>query len=106
MVITRENLIKRLANKSGYYEKDIRKVLHCFDDVFLECLAEVTSDEEISVQILKGVKCGCKVVEPRRRVDPRDGSPIDVPETVKPYTKFSEDFRKTIQENYEMKRDG
>jgi nucleoid DNA-binding protein len=105
MVITRENLIKRLANKSGYYEKDIRQVLHCFDDVVLECLAEVTDDEEVSVQIVKGIKCGCKIVAPRRRVDPRDGSPIDVSETVKPFAKFSEDFRKVIQENYNISKD-
>ena len=106
MVITREKLIKRLANKSGYYEKDIRKVLHCLDDVVMECLSEVTNEEEISVQIVKGIKCGCKIVEPRRRVDPRDGSPIEISETVKPFAKFSEDFRQIIQENYETKRDG
>lgn len=105
MVITREKIIKKLANKSGYYEKDIRKVLHCLDDVVMECLSEVTNEEEISVQIVKGIKCGCKVMEPRRRVDPRNGNPIDVSETVKPFAKFSEDFRKVIQENYNISKD-
>lgn len=106
MFITREILIRKLADKSGYYQRDIRALLHCLDEVVLDCFNDVTADEEISVQVVKGIKVGCKVVEARDRVDPRTQEPIVVPETIKPFAKFSQDFRLAIQEQYDEKKDG
>jgi nucleoid DNA-binding protein len=106
MLITREMMVKRLAKKSGYYEKDIRNVLQCLDDVVMECFGEVTDDEEISVQLTVGAKIGCKVVPPRERVNPKTQESIIVSETVKPFAKFSNSFRENIQTQYEEKQDG
>lgn len=106
MLITREMLIKMLAEKSGYYQRDIRTLLHCLDDVVLECFDDVGDDGEMSLQLVKGIKVGCKVVEARDRVDPRTREPIIVPETIKPFAKFSQDFRQIIQEQYDAKKDG
>ena len=106
MNITREMIIKRLSEKSGYWQKDIRAVLQHFDDVVLECLGGVTDDEDVSVQLVQGVKISAHVVPKRERVDPRNGEPIVCKETVKPACKFSDDFRKIIQTQYEEKRDG
>lgn len=106
MLITREALIKRLSEKSGYWQKDIRILLHCLDEVVLECFEEVTDDEDISIQLIQGMKCGCYVVPSRERVDPRTREPITCAPTVKPNVKFSQDFRKQIQDNYDMKKDG
>ena len=106
MVITRELLIKRLADKSGYYQRDIRALLHSLDDVVLEYFDEVDSNEEVTLQLVKGIKVGCKVVEARDRVDPRTQEPIVVPATIKPFAKFSQDFRETIQTQYDAKKDG
>lgn len=106
MLITRENLIKRLASASGYYEKDIRHVLHCFDDVVLECFAEVTDEDEIAVQIVRGVKIGCVIQPERARKDPRTQEDIICAPTCKPNAKFSQDFRRIIQEQYDSKKDG
>lgn len=106
MQITREMLIKRLSEESGYWQKDIRAVLQCLDDVVLEYFGEITDDEDISIQLVQGVKISAHVVPKRDRVDPRNGSPIVCKETVKPACKFSEDFRKVIQNQYESKKDG
>ena len=106
MNISRETLIKRLSERSGYWQKDIRAVLQHLDDVVFEYLDEVDDDEEVVIQLVKGIRCGCKVVPPRQRVDPRDGSPITVKATVKPVCKFSDDFRSVIQNQYEEKKDG
>ena len=106
MIITREMLIKRLSEKSGYYQKDIRTLLQCLDDVVLECFEEITDEEDVSIQLVRGVKIAAYVVPPRDRVDPRNGKPIVVKETVKPSCKFSEDFRRIIQDQYEDKKNG
>ena len=106
MLITREMLIKMLAEKSGYYQKDLRQVLHCLDDIVLECFSEVTEDEDISLQLVQGIKVGCKIVPERERKDPRTQEDIICSACCKPNAKFSQDFRKLIQEQYDSKKDG
>lgn len=106
MLITREMMIKKLSEKSDYWQKNVRVLLQCMDEVVLECFSEVTDDEEVMIQLVKGIRCGCKVVAPRDRVDPRTQKPIVVGETVKPICKFSDDFRQQIQENYEIQKNG
>lgn len=106
MLITREMLIKRLAEKSGYYQRDIRNVLHCLDDVVLDCFSEVTDSEPISIQVVQGIKVGCSIVPERQRKDPRTQEDIICAPCCKPNSKFSQEFRAKIQEQYENKKDG
>lgn len=106
MLITREMLVKKLAKKSDFYEKHIRFVLQCLDDVILECFDEVTDEEDVSVQLVQGIKVGCKVVGERTRKDPRNQQDIVCAAQTKPFAKFSEGFRETIQNQYEEKKDG
>lgn len=106
MVITREMIIKKLSDTSGYYQKDIRTLLQNLDEVVLEYFNNVTEDEDVSVQLVKGIKCGCKVVPKRTRKDPRTQEDIICEATVKPFAKFSDDFRVVIQNQYDTKKDG
>ena len=106
MIITREMLIKRLSEKSDYYQKDIRVLLQCLDDVVFECFNEATLEDDIQVQMTTGIKLGCKIVGERERVDPRNQQPIVCGETVKPFAKFSEDLRFRLQEAYDTRKDG
>lgn len=106
MVITREQLVERLSEKSEYYKQDVRKVLQVLDDVLLEYFNEVTLEEEVVVQIAKGIKCGVKVVASRERVNPKNQNPVIVPETVKPFARFSTDYKNKIQKQYDEKIDG
>ena len=103
MTITRENMIDLLAEKSGYWKKDVKKLLQCMDEVVFEQLCEATLDEEVQIQMVSGIKCGCKIVPSRDRVDPRTQKPIVVGETVKPFAKFSQDYRDKLQESYNNK---
>lgn len=103
MNITREQLIKRLADKSGFWQKDIRILLKCIDEDILELFNEVGEDENIYIQLFDGIRIGCKLVPERERVDPRSGKPIVCKPTVKPFTRFTDGFRDTIQKQYEDK---
>ena len=106
MLITREMMIKKLSEKSGYYQKDVRDLLQCMDDVVLECFDEVTDDEDVAIQLVKGIKVGCTIQPERYRKDPRTQEDIICAPTCKPNAKFSQDFRRAIQEQYDEKRDG
>jgi nucleoid DNA-binding protein len=106
MVITREMLIKKLSEKSGYYQKDVRNLLQCLDEVVYECFDEVTSDEDIMIQLVKGIKVGCSIKPERTRKDPRTQEDIVCKPTCKPKARFSEDFRLVIQKQYEDKKNG
>ena len=106
MLVTREMLIKRLSDMSGYYQKDIRTLLQALDEVVIECFNDVNDNEDVSVQLVKGIKCGCKVVPERTRKDPRTQDDIICGATVKPFAKFSDDFRVAIQNQYDAKKNG
>lgn len=101
MTITREEMIKKLSEKSGFYMKDVRHVLQCMDEVVFEELSKATLEDEVQIQMVTGIKCGVKIVESRDRVDPRTQKPIVVGETAKPFAKFSQDYRFKLQEAYD-----
>jgi nucleoid DNA-binding protein len=106
MIVTQEMLVKQLSEKSGYYQKDVRTLLHCLNDVVLEYFDAVTDEEDISIQLVQGVKIGCKVMPERTRKDPRDQSDIICVAQTKPFAKFSQNFRDIIQKQYEFRKDG
>ena len=106
MTITREEMIRKLSEVSGYYQKDVRTLLQHMDSVVFEELSKATLEEEVQIQMVSGIKCGCKIVPSRDRVDPRTQEPITVGETVKPFAKFSQDYRLKLQEAYENNKNG
>jgi nucleoid DNA-binding protein len=106
MTITREEMVRKLSDKSGYYQKDIRTLLQCLDEVVFDELYEVSDDNDVSIQLVQGVKIKAAVVPERDRVDPRTQEPIVVKATVKPSCKFSQDMRFKLQEAYDNKKNG
>ncbi len=106
MTVTREDLVRRLSERSGYYMKDVRTLLQCMDYVVFEAMADATLEDEVQIQMVTGIKLGCKIVGERERVDPRTQEPIVCGETTKPFVKFSQDFRFRLQDAYDTKKDG
>ena len=104
MEITREQMITRVAEKSNYWKKDVKNVFNALEDVILECFGEVTDDEPISIRILTGFSLNGYVVPERERVDPRTRKPIVCPPCVKTSAKYSDLFKKRIQEQYAKKK--
>lgn len=104
MVVTREMLIRKLAEKSGYYQKDIRILLQHLDEVVSECFSEVTAAEDVMIQLVQGIKVGCSIVPERSRKNPKTQEDIVCKPTCKPKARFSEDFRLVIQNQYEDKK--
>lgn len=106
MTVTREQLVKKLAQKSGFWQKDIRDLFKCLDEVILEYFAEATENEDVSIQLVSGIKIGCSIIPERERKNPRTQQNITCKPCCKPKSKFSVDFRHVIQQNYEEKQNG
>ena len=104
MEITREQMIAKVAEKANYWKKDVRNVFNALEDVILECFGEVSEEESISMRILPGLALNGYVVPERERVNPQDRTPIVCPPTVKVSAKYSDLFKKRIQEQYENKK--
>ena len=104
MTVTKDQMARRLAEKTGYYLQDVKTLLSAMDDVVKEYFAEVTDDEEVAVQIVEGIKCGCKIVPERPRKNPATGEDVVCAATCKPFAKFSTVFRGTIQKQYDDKK--
>ena len=103
MTVTREDLIRKLSDKSGYQIQHIRHLLHCMDEVVFDELYEVTPDNEVSVQLVQGVKLICEPIKERARKDPRNQQDIICRATCKVKTKISEDIKLKMAENYDNK---
>jgi hypothetical protein len=99
-------MIRKLSDKSGYYQKDIRTLLQCLDEIVFEELCEVTDENDVSIQLVQGVKLQCISVPERQRKDPRDQSDIVCKSTCKIKAKFSQDLKLKLQENYDEKHNG
>ena len=106
MNITREQLIKRVAEESGYLQKNVRDVFNCLNDIIPQYFSEVTDDDDVTVQLIEGCRLKAKVVQERERVDPRTQTPIICPNTVKLGVKYSDVFKKKVQTQYDSKKDG
>ena len=106
MEITREELLRKVAEESGFYQKHVRTVFNALEDVILESFGEVDDDKPISIRILRGFSLNGYVVPERERVDPRDGTPIVCKPTVKVSSKYSDKFKEKIQEQYDKKKGG
>lgn len=103
MVVTREDMVEMLAEKSGYWKKDIRILLQHMDDLVFELLCEVTDEEEVSIQLVRGFKAICTPIPQRGRKDPRDQSDIICRPTCKVKAKISEVLKHDLVENYDEK---
>ena len=105
MEITREQVIKKVAEKADFWQKDVRTVFNALEDVILECLSEVTKEnDKVFVRLCSGIALRATFVDERERIDPRDRSPIVCPETIRLGANYSSKFKKMVQEQYEEKK--
>ena len=106
MEITREMLIKKVAEESGYYQKNIRDVFNVLEDVLVECFNEIDDDEPISIRIIQGLSLSGYVVPERERVNPRNRKPIVCKPTIRINARCSEGFKEKVQKIYDDKKEG
>lgn len=104
MEITREQLIRKVAEKSGYYQKDVRLVFNTIEDVLLECFDDIEEDNPISVRLLSFLALNGHIWGERERVNPQNREPIVCKPSVRILGKVSNGFKEKAQERYDEKK--
>lgn len=105
MEITRETLIKRVAEESGYWQKDVRAVFNVLEDVILDYLSDTSKEnKKVLIRLCGGIGIRGTFVDERDRIDPRNRNPIVCPETIKLGVNYSDGFKKRVQEMYKEKK--
>lgn len=102
--ISRDDLVDKLNETSGYYKKDLKAVLHALEDVLEDYLSETTLEEPVQIQLLPGIKICGRLVPERERVDPRNQDPVVCEATIKPGTTYSSVFKNRINEKAKEKK--
>ena len=95
-VLKKEQLVDILAERTGFYKKNIRDILEALDDVIVENMSTATKKEPSEICLSLGFVFGGRYSPKREAVDPRDGSTIITPAKYIPYAKFTPSFRKKI----------
>ena len=104
MEITREQLIKKVAERANYWQKDVRNVFNAIEETVLECFDGIDEDNPISVRLLSFIALNGTVVGERERVNPRNREPVICKPSVRILGKVSDGFKAKAQERYdEMK---
>ena len=95
-VIKKPELARLLAQKTGFYIKNMEQVLNALDDIIVENMGMATKKEPSEICLSLGFVFGGKYSPKREVRDPRTGEKVITPAKFIPYAKFTPSFRKKI----------
>lgn len=95
-VMKKPELARELAQRTGFYIKNMEQVLDALDDVIVENMSTATKDEPSEIRLSLGFALGGRYSPKREVRDPRNGNMVMTPAKYIPYAKFSPAFRKKI----------
>lgn len=96
MILKRSDFISELSRKADYRRVDVTELINAFESVIIDALSSASLDEDVEIQILKGVSICSRRVPEREARNPQDQSSIITPEKNIPYVKFTRRFREKI----------
>ena len=103
-VMNRDDLARALAEKTGFYVKNMTDVTVALEEIVLENLQTATFDEDSELLIAPGVVIGGRRVPAREAKDPRTGEVILSPEKVIPYATFKQSIRQKLYNRPKTKK--
>ena len=80
----REDVVTVLREKSGYYKKDLRKVLDALEETLIAIMATAQIDDPVEIRLFDGFYVQAKREPERPATDPRTGKNIIAREKIKP----------------------
>ena len=98
MKLYRKDVISELAHRGDWYKNHTEAFLDALEEMLLDVLSQATLDDKVEIQLTKGFVVGATKNPPYDAVDPRNQTPIIVPERIVPYARFSQTFKEKINE--------
>lgn len=56
MTITRQDIIKKIAFRTGYYQADVTKIFNTMDDYLKELYYSVDETHDVEIKLLEGIR--------------------------------------------------
>lgn len=92
-VMKKEDLACELAERCGFYKKNMRDVVNALSDIIIEQMQTAEFDKDSELHLAPGVViCGQRKPQ-QESIDPRNRSVITTPEKVVPYAVFKPSVR-------------
>lgn len=66
MIITQEDLVKRIADREDIDIMTVRRIFGSAEDVIFSCLSSTTSSEHTVIKVLDGLSLECKYVPEKK----------------------------------------
>lgn len=101
----REDVVTVLHEKSGYFKKDLRKVLSALDDSLVTIMATAEIDDPVEIKLFDGFYVQAKREPERPAKDPRTGEMIIAREKIKPHVNIRKSFQYKIEKKAGITRD-
>lgn len=93
----REDVVTVLREKSGYYKKDLRKVLDALEETLIAIMATAQIDDPVEIRLFDGFYVQAKREPERPATDPRTGENIIAREKIKPNVNIRRSFKWRIE---------
>lgn len=92
-IMKKKDLAYKIADKCGFYKKNMMSVVDSLPDIILEQLQTATFEQDAEIHLIPGLVIGGRRVPAREAKDPRTGEVIVSPEKVIPYAEFKPTLR-------------
>lgn len=95
-VLKRDALARLLAERTGFYIKNMEETLKALDEIIVENMSAATKTEPSEIYLSLGFVIGGRYSPKREVKDPRNGETVITPAKYIPYARFKPSFRKKI----------
>lgn len=92
-IFNKEDIVDMLAEKTGFYKKNMLDVVNAFEEIIMECLQSATFDSDSELRLAPGIVICGKRKPAGEAKDPRTGEVIISPEKVIPSAVFKQSVR-------------
>lgn len=105
ITVSRDNLVDLLCDETGIRSEIVSMVMNAMEKIIFRELSAASKTCGVSIRPFKGIILESKKVEKRKAINPRDGSPIVVPERIKTSARFTRTFSTKINEKEDKEYD-
>ena len=95
-VLKRKQLVDELAERTGFYKRNVEEMLDALDDIIVENMSAATKTEPSEIHLSHGFVFGGRYSPKRKVRDPRNGEMVMTPAKYIPYARFKTSFRQKI----------
>ena len=92
-IFKKQDLVNLLAEKTGFYKKNMVEVANALEEIIFECLQSATLENNSELHLIPGLIISGRRVPERESKDPRTGEKILSPEKVIPKATFKPSLR-------------